>query len=107
MAQFKKFSSACESGQLIVMRTPGEEEDCSQDDCLPCIHSLRFVKIKDLWRESGDVDDRTDNTSALAVLTSLCKNVSIVMVCFISNGLFTPCLFVLPFPLPPTAEDAL
>ena len=64
MAQFKKFSSACESGGLIVMRRPGEEEDCSQDYYLPCIHSLCVVKIKDLWRESGDVDDRTDNTSA-------------------------------------------
>lgn len=64
MAQFTKFSSACESGQLIVMRRPGEEEDFSQDDYLPCIHSLHLVKIKDLWRESGDVDDRTDNTSA-------------------------------------------
>ena len=51
MAQFTKFSSARESGQLIVMRRPGEEEDCSQDDYLPCIHSLRFVRIKDLWRE--------------------------------------------------------
>ena len=46
------------------MRRPGEEEDRSQDDYLPCIHSLHFVKIKDLWRESGDVDDSTDNTSA-------------------------------------------
>ena len=64
MAQFTKFSSACESGQLIFMRRSGEEEECSQDDYLPCIHSLRLVKIKDLWRESGDVDDRTDNTSA-------------------------------------------
>ena len=45
MAQFTKFSSACESGQLIVMRRPGEEEECSQDDYLPCIHSLRLVKI--------------------------------------------------------------
>ena len=80
MAQFTKFSSARESGQLIVMRRPGEEEDCSQDDYLPCIHSLRFVRIKDLWRESGDVDDRTDDTSASAVFTSPCKDLSIVMV---------------------------
>ena len=88
MAQFKKFSSACESGQLIVMKRPGQEEDCSQDDYLRCIHSLRFVQIKDLWRESGDVYDRTDNTSTSAVFTSLCKNLSIVMVWSVSKGLF-------------------
>ena len=71
MAQFTKFSSVRESGQLIVMRRPGEEEDCSQDDYLPCIHSLRFVRIKDLWRESGDVDDRTDDTHLLQLFLLL------------------------------------
>lgn len=40
------------SGQLIVMRRPGEEEDCCQDDYLPCIHCLGFVKTKDLWRHN-------------------------------------------------------
>ena len=57
----------CKNGQLIVMRRPGEDEDCSQDDYLPCIHCLGFVKRKDLWRhnkacnfKSGDKDDKKD-----------------------------------------------
>jgi hypothetical protein len=57
----------CKSGQLIVMRRPGEEEDCSQDDYLPCIHCLGFVKRKDLWRhskacnfKSGEENDKAD-----------------------------------------------
>lgn len=57
--------------------------------------------------KSGEEDDRTDNTSTLAVLNSPCKNLSIVMTCFVSNGLFALYLFVLPFPLPPMAKDAL
>ncbi|XP_020601654.1 uncharacterized protein LOC110040732 isoform X3 [Orbicella faveolata] len=78
--------------QLIVMRRPGEEEDCCQDDYLPYIHCLGFVKRKDLWRhnkacnfKSGDEDDKNDKDdndymkcqklqtkSKLLILPSLC-----------------------------------
>ena len=55
----------CKTGQLIVMRRPGEDEECSQDDYLPCIYCLGFVKRRDLWRHNktcsfkkGDEDDK-------------------------------------------------
>ena len=38
------------SGQLIVFRRPGEGEECSRDDFLPCPYCLGFMKKKDLWR---------------------------------------------------------
>ena len=86
----------CKNGQLIVMRRPGEDEDCSQDDYLPCIHCLGFVKRKDLWRhnkacnfKSGDKDDKKDEEendymkcqklqakSKLLILPSLCPGKS-------------------------------
>ena len=57
----------CNKGQLIVMRRPEEEEDCCQDDYLPCVHCLGFVKRKDLWThnkacnfKSGDENDKAD-----------------------------------------------
>ena len=87
----------CKKGQLIVMRRPGEEEDCCQDDYLPCVHCLGFVKRKDLWRhnkacnfKSGDENDKTDKDddndymkcqklqtkSKLLILPSLCPGKS-------------------------------
>lgn len=78
------------------MRRPGEDEDCSQDDYLPCTHCLGFVKRNDLWRhnkactfKSGDKDDKTDEEdgdymkcqklqakSKLLVLPSICPGKS-------------------------------
>ena len=47
----------CESGQIIVVSRQGEG-DCSQDDYLPCIHHLRFLKRKDLRRKIGHTTSR-------------------------------------------------
>ena len=86
----------CKSGQLIVMRRPGEDENCSQDDYLPCVHCLGFVKRRDLWRhnktcnfKSGDNDDKSDENdgyhvkcqklqakSKLLILPSICPGKS-------------------------------
>ncbi|XP_068720834.1 uncharacterized protein [Montipora capricornis] len=78
------------SGQLIVMRRPGVEEECSQDDFLPCPDCLGFLKRKDLWRHvkvcnfrSGDDDTADDKKyqklqtkSKLLILPSICPGKS-------------------------------
>lgn len=82
------------SGQLIVMRRPGGEEECSQDDFLPCPDCLGFLKRKDLWRHvkvcnfrstGSHVDDdegddmkyqRLQTKSKLLVLPSICPGKS-------------------------------
>ena len=60
------------SGELIVMRRPGEDDDCSQDDYLPCIHCLGFVKRKYIWRhnkvcnfKNDDQDDAAEDNDYL------------------------------------------
>ena len=82
------------SGQLIVMRRPGVEEECSQDDFLPCPDCLGFLKRKDLWRHvkvcnfrstGSHVDDdegddikyqRLQTKSKLLILPSICPGKS-------------------------------
>lgn len=78
------------SGQLIVIRRPGEGEECSLDDFLPCPHCLGFMKKKDLWRHvkgcnfrSGDDDTADDkkyqklqSKSKLLILPSICPKKS-------------------------------
>ncbi|XP_068758091.1 uncharacterized protein [Montipora capricornis] len=78
------------SGQLIVIRRPGEGEECSLDDFLPCPHCLGFMKKKDLWRHvkgcnfrSGDDDTADDkkyqklqSKSKLLILPSICPGKS-------------------------------
>jgi len=80
------------SGQLIVMRRPGKDENCFQDDFLPCTHCLGFVKKRDLWRhtkictfksgEKGDDDgddmkyQKLQTKSKLLILPSICPGTS-------------------------------
>ena len=82
------------SGQLIVMRRPEVEEECSQDDFLPCPDCLGFWKRKDLWRHvkvcnfrstGSHVDDdegddmkcqRLQTKSKLLILPSICPGKS-------------------------------
>ena len=75
------------SGQLIVIRRPGEGEECSVDYFLPCPH-CGFMKKKDLWRRvkgcifrSGDDDigddkkyQKLQNKSKLLILPSICPD---------------------------------
>ena len=79
------------------MRRPGEEDDCCQDDYLPWVHCLGFVKRKDLRRhnkacnfKSSDENDKTDKDddndymkfqkvqtrSKLLILPSICPGKS-------------------------------
>lgn len=47
-------------GQLIVMRRPPEDTECSPEDYLPCIHCLGFVRRQELWRHVKVCSFRTD-----------------------------------------------
>ncbi|XP_067022133.1 uncharacterized protein [Acropora muricata] len=80
------------SGQLIVFRRPGEGEECSRDDFLPCPYCLGFMKKKDLWRhvkgcnfrridKDDDIDDdkkyqKLQTKSKLLILPSICPGKS-------------------------------
>ena len=82
------------SGQLIVMRRPGVEEECSRDDFLPCPDCLGLLKRKDLWRHvkvcnfrstGSHVDDdegddmkyqRLQTKSKLLIMPSICPGKS-------------------------------
>ena len=73
------------SGQLIVFRRPGEGEECSRDEFLPCPY---FMKKKDLWRHKkgcnvrrDDIDDdkkyqKLQTKSKLLILRSICPGMS-------------------------------
>lgn len=50
------------SGQLIVTRRPGEKDNCSQDDFLPCIHCQGFIRRKELWRHDKACSFKSVNT---------------------------------------------